>query len=94
MYGLLAFSNVSAILDLVDVNDESSGRRLRHDYFALDRLERWGTIAFHVSYGEWIRSRLEGPSWAMRYLALSYRRSMPPGEAVEHNRANGRDMDE
>jgi hypothetical protein len=55
LYGLLAFSNVSAILDLVDVNDESSGRRLRHDYFALDRLERWGTIAFHVSYGEWIR---------------------------------------
>jgi SAM-dependent methyltransferase len=53
--GLLAFSNVSPILDLVDVNDESSGRRLRHDYFALDRLERWGTIAFHVSYGEWIR---------------------------------------
>jgi ubiquinone/menaquinone biosynthesis C-methylase UbiE len=54
--GLLAFSTVSPLLDLIDdVNDEARNRFLARNYFTLSIVKRHGLVGFHMMYGTWIR---------------------------------------
>jgi SAM-dependent methyltransferase len=54
--GLLAFSKVSPIFDLLyDVDADKLSDRLVNDYFTLERFEDDETVDFQLPYGETIR---------------------------------------